>query len=165
MLRARLVLLVGLGAAFACNSDDTGAVVEPGSSTGDSSSSSTGVPTTTGDSSSSSSSSTGDPTTGDPTTGDPTTGAPEQSCRDVLMCFAGCAVSLDLTCFQDCAGNLPPEEGMKALDLGSCIVQGCFGSGACSVDTLQDPLCLACIGFGLLSSSTPGCEAQGEACT
>lgn len=161
MLRARLVLFVGLGAAFACNSDDTGAVVEPSTSTttgdlGSSGSSSTGVPTTTGESSSSS--------TGDPTTGDPTTGAPEQTCRDVLMCFSSCALTLDLACFQDCAGNLPPEEGMKALALGSCIVQGCFGSGACSVDTLQDPLCLACIGFGLLSDSTPGCEEQAADC-
>ena len=164
MLRARLVLLVGFGAAFACNSDDTGAVLEASStSTGDpgssSSSSSTGVPTTTGDGSSSSTT-----TTGDPTTGDPTTGEPEQTCRDVLMCFSECALTLDLTCFQGCAGNLPPEEGMKALALGSCIVQGCFGSGACSVDTLQDPLCLACIGFGLLSDSTPGCEDQADDC-
>lgn len=160
MLRARLVLLVGLGAVLACNSDDTGAVVESSSSssTGEpGSSSSTGVPTTTGESSSSSS--------GDPTTGDPTTGAPEQTCRDVLMCFSSCAVSLDPACFQDCASNLPPEEGMKALALGGCIVQGCFESGACTVDTLQDPLCLACIGIGLLSDSTPGCEEQSAACT
>jgi hypothetical protein len=163
MLRARLVLLVGLGAAVACNSDDTGAVVEPttgSSSTGEPGSSSTGTPTSTGDASSSSSSS-----TGDPTTGGSSTGAPEQSCRDVLMCFASCAVSLDPACFQACAGNLPPEEGMKALALGSCVVQTCFMTMACTVDTLQDPLCLACIGLGLISESFEGCEEQGAACT
>ena len=167
LLRARLVLLVGLGGAMiACNSDDTSALTEGTStSTGDlgSSTSSTGVPTTTG---SESSSTTGDlihETTGDSTT-EPTTGEPEQSCRDVLMCFSSCALTLDLACFQDCAGNLPPEEGMKALALGSCIVQGCFESEACSVDTLQDPLCLACIGFGLLSDSSPGCEEQAADC-
>jgi hypothetical protein len=147
--RARLVLLViglGLGAVGlgACNSDDTGAITEGSStSTGDlgSSTSSTGVPTTTG---SESSTSTGliHETTGDSTT-EPTTGEPEQSCRDVLMCFTDCALTLDLACFQGCAEGLPPEEGMKALALGSCIVQGCFGTGACSVETLQDPLCLA----------------------
>ena len=162
MLRARLVLLVGLGAAFACNSDDTGAVVEASStSTGEpGSSSSTGVPTTTGGESSSS---TGDPTTST-TTGATTELPPEQTCRDVLMCFTDCALTLDLACFQGCAGDLPPEEGMKALALGSCVVQACFESGACSVDTLQDPLCLACIGLGLLSESFKGCAEQGAAC-
>lgn len=163
MLRARLVLLVGLGAALACNSDDTGAA--PGSSStgepGSSSSGTTLAPTSTGDTSTGSSSTTVDPTTGDPTTGTP---EPEQTCRDVLMCFTECAVSLDPACFQACTGNLPPEEGMKALALGACVVQGCFGSGACTVDTLQDPLCLACIGIGLLSNSTPGCEEQADAC-
>lgn len=162
MLRARLVLLVGLGAALACNSDDTGAIAGSSTSTGgststgepdsSSSSSSTGIPTTTGGESSS---------TGDPTTGEP---PPEQTCRDVLMCVSQCALSLDLECFQACAGDLPPEEGMKALALGACIVQGCFGSGACSPETLQDPLCLACIGFGLLSDSSPGCEEQAADC-
>ena len=162
MLRARLVLLVGLGAAFACNSDDTGAVVEASStSTGEpGSSSSTGVPTTTGGEGSSS---TGDPTTST-TTGATTELPPEQTCRDVLMCFTDCALTLDLACFQGCAGDLPPEEGMKALALGSCVVQACFESGACSVDTLQDPLCLACIGLGLLSESFKGCEEQGADC-
>ena len=163
LLRARLVLLVGLGA---CNSDDTGAITEGSStSTGDlgSSTSSTGVPTTTGGESSSSTTGLIHETTGDSTT-EPTTGEPEQSCRDALMCFSDCALTLDLACFQGCAEGLPPEEGMKALALGSCIVQGCFGTGACSVDTLQDPLCLACIGFGLLSESSPGCEEQGAAC-
>lgn len=162
MLRARLVLLVGLGAAFACNSDDTGAVVEASStSTGEpGSSSSTGVPTTTGGEGSSS---TGDPTTST-TTGATTELPPEQTCRDVLMCFTDCALTLDLACFQGCAGDLPPEEGMKALALGSCVVQACFESGACSVETLQDPLCLACIGLGLLSDSFKGCEEQGADC-
>lgn len=162
MLRACLVLLVGLGAP-ACNSDDlSGMAGSPGTSTGEptttgdlsSSSSSTGAPTTTGGESSSSS--------GDPTTGEPP--PPEQTCRDVLMCVSACALSLDLECFQACAGNLPPEEGVKALELGACIIQGCFGTGACSPETLQDPLCLACIGFGLLSDSTPGCEEQSAAC-
>ena len=55
-------------------------------------------------------------------------------------------------------------EGMKVLALGSCVVQACFESGACSVDTLQDPLCLACIGLGLLSESFKGCEEQGADC-
>jgi len=163
MSRARLVLLVGLGAALACNSDDTGALTEASStSTGEpgSSSSSTGVPTTTGGESSSS---TGDPTTST-TTGATTELPPEQTCRDALTCFQGCAVSLDLACFQSCAEGLPPEEGMKALGLGSCVVQGCFEAGGCSLETLQDPLCLACIGFGLLSESPKGCEEQAEAC-
>ena len=163
MLRARLVLLVGLGAAFACNSDDTGAVVEASSTSTGGTSTSTGLPTTTGGERSSS---TGDPstTTTGTTTGATTEAPPEQTCRDVLMCFTDCALTLDLACFQGCAGDLPPEEGMKALALGSCVVQACFESGACSVDTLQDPLCLACIGLGLLSESFKGCEEQGADC-
>jgi hypothetical protein len=162
MSRARLVLLVCLGAALACNSDDTGAFVEASStSTGEpgSSSSSTGAPTTT---TGEGSSSTGEP--GTTTTGATTELPPEQTCRDALTCFQGCAVSLDPACFQGCAEGLPPEEGMKALGLGACVVQGCFEAGGCSLETLQDPLCLACIGFGLLSDNPKGCEEQAEAC-
>jgi hypothetical protein len=163
MLRTRLVLLVGLGGALGCNSDDTGAA-PTSTSTGDPGSSTTSAPTSTGDTSTGTSTGTST-TTVDPTTGDPTTGAPDQTCSDALMCFTGCAVSLDLACFQACTDNLPPEEGMKALALGACVVQGCFTSEACTVDTLQDPLCLACIGIGLLSKSDPNCKEQADACT
>lgn len=45
-------------------------------------------------------------------------------------CFTDCALTLDLACFQGCAGDLPPEEGMKASALGFlCVVQACFESG------------------------------------
>ena len=62
------------------------------------------------------------------------------------------------------ANGLPPDQAANAIGLGLCIGMGCFESGACSIDTLQDPLCLACIGFGLVNQTAPGCEDQAEAC-
>ncbi len=161
-----------LGAGLACNSDDLFADATGSTSTGEPGT--TGTPTTTG-----ASSTTGDPTTGDFTTGaaesssssssssggDETTEAPpEQTCRDVLMCVGGCALTLDPACFQMCAQGLPPDEAMKAAQLGLCIGTSCFDSGACAPDTLMDPKCLACIAIGILSPNPPGCEDEAAAC-
>jgi len=172
MLSPRLVVsaCLVLGAGLACNSDDLFLGEGSSSSSGEPA---TGAPTTgpVG------STSTGDFTTADFTTGaaessstttgsDETTGAPpEQTCRDVLMCVGECALMLDPACFQMCAAGLQPDEAAKAAALGLCIGQGCFESGTCSPDTLMDPACLACIGFGILSPKPPGCEAEAEACT
>jgi hypothetical protein len=145
-----------LCAALACNSDDPFAAEE---STGGGTTTTGAVdPTTSG----ASSTSTGDDPT---TTGDESsTGAPGPTCRDILMCVGMCALTLDLQCFQGCADGLDPEEGQKALELGVCIAGACFESGACTPQTLQDPLCLACIGLGVLGNAPPGCEDQADAC-
>jgi hypothetical protein len=167
MSRARPVLFACLisGAGLACNSDDLDALA-----------STSGVPETTGTSTTgapdpTTSSTTGDATTGDDTsgfitsTGDATTEAPpEQTCRDVLQCVGMCALTLDPACFQMCTENLDPEEAMKAIALGACIAQNCFASGTCSVDTLMEPPCLACIGLGILTQNPDGCEDQADAC-
>ena len=174
MLSPRLVVsaCLVLGAGLACNSDDL--FLDEGSS------SSTGEPATTGTPTTGpvGSTSTADPTTGDFTTtgagsssttstgSDETTEVPpEQTCRDVLMCVGECALMLDPACFQMCAAGLQPDEAAKAAALGLCVGQGCFASGTCSPDTLMDPACLACIGFGILTPKPPGCEAEAEACT
>ena len=172
MLSPRIVVsaCLVLGAGLACNSDDL--FLDEGSSSSSGEPATTGTPTT----GSVGSTSTADPTTGDFTTtgagssststgSDETTEAPpEQTCRDVLMCVGECALMLDPACFQMCAAGLQPDEAAKAAALGLCVGQGCFTSGACSPDTLMDPACLACIGFGILSPKPPGCEAEAEAC-
>ena len=159
MLSPRLVVsaCLILGPGLACNSDDL-FLGEGSSSTGEpATTTTTGTPTTgpVG------STSTTDATTIFETTETP----PQQTCRDVLMCVGGCALMLDPACFQLCAEGLQPEEAMKAGQLGLCIGQLCFESGACSPDALMDPACLACIGFGILSPNPPGCEAEAEACS
>lgn len=171
MLPPRLVVsaCLILGAGLACNSDDL-FLGEGSSSTGEPATGTTGTPTTGPVGSTTTDSTTGFETTGgessSTTSGDETTEAPpEQTCRDVLMCVGGCALMLDPACFQMCAEGLQPDEAMKAAQLGLCVGQLCFESGACSPDTLMDPACLACIGFGILSPNPPGCEAEAEACT
>lgn len=170
MLRARLVLLagLGLGAGLACNSDDpqggaSQSSTGPGATTGDAT---TGPPPTTGDATTGAdTSSSGAPTTGPGESGDETTEAPpQQTCRDVLTCVGMCALTLDPACFQMCTEGLSPEEGMKAIALGGCVVQNCFAEGICTPETLQDPGCLACIGLGILTQNPDGCEEQAEAC-
>lgn len=170
MLRARIALSVGLwlAAGLACNSDDPGGAADasstgPQPTTGADPTTSTGAGTSTGAPTTGTGTSTGVATTA--TTGEETTGGPpEQTCRDVLTCVSKCALTLDPACFQMCTEGLSPEEGMKAIALGGCIAQGCFMSGACSLDTLQDPLCLACIGLGILGKNPEGCEAEADAC-
>jgi hypothetical protein len=166
MPRARLVLSACLvsGAGLACNSDDLFAASSTGGVLETTGTPTTGAPDpTTG--STTIAETTGDDTSGFITTGDSTTELPpEQTCRDVLNCVGMCALTLDPACFQMCTEGLDPDEAMKAIALGACIGQGCFTSGACSLDTLQDPLCLACIGFGILDKNPPGCEEQAEAC-
>ena len=157
--RASLVLGLGL---LACNSDDLPAQATGAGPDSTGAATSTGDPTTTG--------TTALPTTGDPTTGsfvaDTSTGEPppEVTCRDVLECVGPCAFMLDPACFQGCAEGLTPEEVAKIAALGLCVGQNCFEAGSCTLDTLQDPACLACIGLGILIPSPPGCEEQAEAC-
>lgn len=148
-----LLLLPGL----ACNSDDLFGA-EPATTTGDET---TGTSTGT----------TAEPTTGEPTTtGDLTTGTstgeppPDTSCDEFLACLGPCALSADVMCILGCTEGLPPDEAMKVGDLLVCIGQGCFESGACTQDTLQDPICLACLAFGLMNKHPPGCEDQADAC-
>ncbi len=163
MLRARLVLSACLvpGAGLACSSDDLNF---GGSTSTGAPDSSTGVPTT-GEPETGSSSTTGEASTGPGSSSDETTEAPpEQTCEDVLMCVGQCALTLDPACFQMCAEGLQPGEAMKAIELALCVGMGCFESEACTPETLQDPLCLACIGFGILNKNPPGCERQAEAC-
>lgn len=162
MPRARGVALVLVYAA--CNSDFP--IYDSQSSSGEPDpGSSGGVPTTSG----------ADTSTGDITTtttsastsgadGESTAAPPEQTCRDVLQCVGMCALNFDLECFQMCTEGVPPEEGQKALALGTCIVQGCFTEGNCTPDTLMDIACLGCLGAGLLGGSPDGCEAEAEAC-
>jgi hypothetical protein len=157
VLPATLALCLG-----ACTSDDLAAAETTSSSS--SSSETTAVPTTgTPDLTTSS---TGDPTTGAATTssstGEP---PPDTTCSDVLDCLPNCLMDSDPAgCLGMCADGLPPDEAMNAIGLALCIGQGCFESGACSLETLQDPLCLACIGFGLINQTAPGCEDQADAC-
>lgn len=152
---ALLALVLGLAA---CTSDDLRGA-DSASSTGpestSSSSSSTGEPTTTGSSSSSGSSS-----------GSSSTGAPpaDTTCDEFLQCLGPCALNFDLQCILDCADGLPPDEAAKVGQLIGCVGLGCFESGACTPETLQDPLCLACLGLGLLNPNPPGCEAEADAC-
>ena len=149
-----------LGAGLACNSDDLD-FDAPGST-------STGEPGTTGTPTSTGSTSTGELTTGttsaESSGGDETETPPEQTCRDVLMCVGECALTLDIECFQMCAEGLPADEAANAAQLGLCVGGSCFGSGACSPDTLMDPKCLGCIFIGILSPNPPGCEEQAAAC-
>lgn len=158
VLSATLALCLG-----ACTSDDLSAAETTSSGSSSSSSETTAVPTTGPDLTTSS---TGDPSTGDPTssssTGEP---PPDTTCSDVLDCLPNCLMDSDPAgCLAMCADGLPADEAMNAIGLALCIGQGCFESGACSLDTLQDPLCLACIGFGLVNQTAPGCEDQAKAC-
>lgn len=158
VLSATLALCLG-----ACTSDDLNFADATSSSS--SSSDTTAVPTTGVPDPTTSSS--GDPTTGepDPTTGDPTTGEPPPTCGELLECLPGCLMDPDPAgCLGMCTEGLQPEQAADAIALGLCIGQGCFESGACSLETIMDPLCLACIGFGLISENPPGCEAQSDAC-
>jgi len=161
-----------LGAGLACSSDDLD-FVEPASSTGEPATTTGITPTTTGatdtDTTSTSTTTgifetTGGESSG--TTSDATTDIPPpQTCRDVLMCVGECALTLDIECFQACGAGLQPDEAAKAAQLGLCVGQNCFESGACTPETLMEPACLACIGIGILSPKPPGCEAEAEACT
>lgn len=165
-LRPGLCLAACLAACFvagACTSDDLFAAE---ASTSSSSSETTATPTTGAPDPSTSSS--GDPSTSEPgssssaSTGEP---PPEKTCSDVLDCLPMCLADPDLAgCLGMCANGLPPDQAANAIGLALCIGMGCFESGACTVDTLQDPLCLACIGFGLVNQTAPGCEDQAEAC-
>jgi hypothetical protein len=133
------------------------------SSSSSSSSETTAVPTTGAPDPSTSSS--GDPTTGEPPVD--TTGElpPETTCGDLIDCLPKCLMDPDIAgCLGMCTQGLPPEEAMNAIALGLCIGQGCFESGACSLDTIQDPICIACLGFGLISKKPAGCEDQADAC-
>lgn len=148
----------------ACNSDFP--ILDSPSSSGEPGGSSSGIPTTSG-----SETTTGDATTSSSSSsssssdeGGSTTPPPEQTCRDVLQCVGMCALNFDLECFQMCTEGLPPEEGQKALALGTCIVQGCFTDGKCTPETIMDVACLGCLGIGLLGGSPEGCEAEAEAC-
>lgn len=150
-----LVLVVGLQA---CTSDDPAgadtASSSTGGTTGGSSSSTTAEPTTSTTDASSS-------TTGGSSTGEL---PPDTSCGEFLQCLGPCALSFDVQCILDCSQGLPPDEAAKVAQLIGCVGLGCFDSGACALDTLQDPLCLACLGLGLLNPNTPGCEAEADAC-
>lgn len=159
VLSATLALSLG-----ACTSDDLLAAGSTSSGSSSSSSDTTAVPTTGAPDLSTSS--TGDPSTGEPTT-TATTGEPppETTCGDLIDCLPGCLMDPDpVTCLGMCTQGLPPDQAMNAIALGLCIGQGCFESGACSLDMIQDPICLACIGFGLVSKNPPGCEDQADAC-
>lgn len=155
--------LVALGvvswlSAVACNSDAS-LDLDPTTSTGDET---TGTSTGT----------TAVPTTGEVTTTtgvDETTGTtaappPDTSCDEFLACLGPCALSADIMCILGCTEGLPPDEAAKVGQLLVCVGQVCFDSGACSPDTLQDPICLACIAFGLMNKHPPGCEEQADAC-
>ena len=168
-----LGVVVSSGVVFglACSSDDLD-FVEPEASSSEPATTTGLTPTTTGATDTDTSTTSG--TTSFETTGgessstgsDETTDIPPpQTCRDVLMCVGECALTLDVACFQMCAEGLQPDEAAKAAQLGLCVGQNCFESGACSPDTLMDPACLACIGIGILSPKPPGCEAEAEACT
>lgn len=143
--------------ALACNSDATFDVdlsTSTGAETTGTSTGTTAIPTT------------GDITTGDGTSSSSTTGEPppETSCDEFFACLGPCALSADLMCIFDCAQGLPPDEAMKVGGLLVCVGQICFESGACTQDTLQDPICLACIAFGLMNPKPPGCEDEAAAC-
>lgn len=153
-----LVLSVVLGLSVpACNSDDLFGV-DPSTSTGETTGTSTGTtaaptstgidPTSTGDVSSSS-------------TGEP---PPETTCDEFLGCLGPCALSADIECIIGCTEGLPPDEAAKVGQLVVCLGMACFESGACTPETLQEPLCLACIAFGLMNPNPPGCEAEADAC-
>lgn len=152
-----LLLLPGLvHGGLACNSDDLFGV-QPGTTTGDET---TGTSTGT----------TAVPTTGEATstgevastsTGEP---PPDTSCDEFLACLGPCALAADVMCIIGCTEGLPPDEAAKVGELLVCIGQTCFESGACTQDTLQDPICLACIAFGLMNQHPPGCEAEADAC-
>lgn len=161
-LRLALPASLALGLA-ACTSDDLFAAASTGSSSSSSSSETTAAPTTGAPDPSTSSS--GDPTTGEPpviTTGEP---PPETTCGDLIDCLPKCLMDPDIAgCLGMCTQGLPPEEAMNAIALGLCIGQGCFEAGACSLETIQDPACIACLGFGLISKKPPGCEDEAEAC-
>jgi len=148
--------------ASACTSDDLFADASTSSSSS-SSSETTATPTTGAPDPSTSSS--GDPSTSEGSEGSSSTGEPPPTCSDVLECLPMCLADPDPAgCLGMCANGLPPDQAANAIGLGLCIGMGCFESGACSIDTLQDPLCLACIGFGLVNQTAPGCEDQAEAC-
>lgn len=159
MSRSALVVSLGL---LACNSDVLLDSAGP-TSTGEpeSTSSSTGVPTTgePGTSTTGATSTTG----GDSTTGEPP--PPEKTCEDFLDCLGPCALSADPECIVGCGEGLAPDELLKVGQLVACVGGGCFESGACTPDTLQDPICLACLGLGLLNPNPPGCEAEADACS
>ncbi len=149
--------------SLACVSDDLGALGVVATSTGEATTTTglttmvepetTMVPTTTDVSTSTST-----------TTDDPTTGADPPTCREVLDCLPGCLTNMDPACFQMCTEDLPPDAAIDLALLGLCIGGSCFESGACSFETLQDPLCLACIGFQLLAPVPKGCEDEAMAC-
>jgi len=167
MSSARGTVLVLLAA---CNSDfpiyDSQSTGEPAATT------TTGqVPTTTGGESSTtsddttSSSSSSSSSESSSSEGESTAAPPEQTCRDVLDCVGMCALNLDLACFQMCTEGVSPDEGMKAIALGTCIAQGCFASGSCTPETIMDIACIGCLGLGLLGGSPEGCEDEADACT
>ena len=147
-------ILCALSLGLGCNSD----LRLQESETGTSTSTTTGTTTTTTTTTSTSTSTTGDETTGSDTTG------PEQSCRDALQCIGLCAAQLDIQCIQECAMDLPPDEGQKALQLGLCIGMQCFGGGSCTIDDPMSQECVACIALSLFSPKPPGCEEQAAAC-
>lgn len=160
----RLVFPASLALGLAaCTSDDLFSAASTGSSSSSSSSETTAVPTT--DLPDPSTSSSGDPTTGEPpviTTGDP---PPETTCGDLIDCLPKCLMDPDIAgCLGMCTQGLEPEAAMNAIALGVCIGTGCFESGACTLETIQETACIACLGFGLLSPKPPGCEDEAEAC-
>ena len=166
-MRRALVLLL---AAAACASDEPFLDAQPGTSTGAATTTTGPLPTTTGDATTT----TGDPgttttttTTGDASTsdGESTAAPPEQTCRDILECVGMCALNFDLACFQMCTEGVSPDEGQKAIALGTCIAQGCFTSGSCTPETIMDIACIGCLGLGLLGGSPKGCEDEADACT
>lgn len=153
-----MLMFLGLSA---CNSDALYDSAAP-ESTGEASTGSTGEVVTTGEPASTGS--TGAASTGAESTGEPP--PEEKSCEDFLACIPPCALSMDPMCFADCADGLSPDALPQLGQLGLCVGSGCFESGACelSLESLQDPLCLACIGLGLLNPNPPGCEEQADAC-
>jgi hypothetical protein len=162
MSRGATSALVFLG-LFACNSDALFDSAAPESTGEPGSTGSTGeVVTTTGEDASTGS--TGAGSTGAGSTGEPP--PEEKTCEDFLNCIPPCALSMDPMCFADCAEGLSPDALPQLGQLGLCVGGGCFESGACelSLESLQDPLCLACIGLGLLNPNPPGCEEQADAC-
>jgi hypothetical protein len=159
MVRGATLLFLGL---LACNSDALYDSAEP-ESTGEPASTggSTGTPTT-GEPGSTGTSTGADTSTGGGSTGEPP--PPEKTCEDFLNCIGPCALTMDPMCFADCADGLSPEALPQLAGLGICVGGGCFESGACSLQTLQDPACLLCLGLGLLNPNPPGCEEQAAAC-
>lgn len=90
---------------------------------------------------------------------------PPPTCREILECLANClSQGGTLDCLGTCSEGAEPAETQAAAALMGCLARTCIQSGACTLDALDDPNCLTCIGLGLVVPVPTGCEEEAAAC-